>query len=143
MGRVERFSSGPDHAHGDVGHLARCALEVRQLFRHRSRTAERFSQCVFADQRGEFRSIGLGQVPYPFRWFLAQAERHASVDSAPRLGFRAGTTGKALCGAEVSAAEGDEAWLWPTCPSCAEEVRPIVQRHNAVLPLPEVCPRGG
>ncbi|MCX2729087.1 hypothetical protein OOZ19_02430 [Saccharopolyspora sp. NFXS83] len=81
-------------------------------------------------------------MPYPFRWFPAQGERHASVDSAPRLGFRSGTEVKALCGAEVSASEGDEAWLWPTCPACTEGVRPIAQRHNAVLPLPEVWPHG-
>ncbi|MBK0866430.1 hypothetical protein INP57_06405 [Saccharopolyspora sp. HNM0986] len=81
-------------------------------------------------------------MPYPFRWFPARGERHAGRDSAPRLGFRAGTCVEALCGAALVAEEGAAAWLWPTCTTCAEKVRPIAERHNARNPLPEVRPRG-
>lgn len=47
------------------------------------------------------------------------------------MGVPAGLAVQALCGAEVESANDAQAWLWPTCLTCAAEARIRATAHHA------------
>lgn len=60
--------------------------------------------------------------PHPFHWVPAGGARHASTDAKETVGnYPTGTVVKTLCGDDVTADNGQLAWLWPTCPACNAE----------------------